>query len=224
MGAGLEGRRPLIMAVTGRRERSPADVDVVVAQIEAVAAAGVDLVQIREPGLPDRHLYEVVARSVPRLDGGSTRIVVNDRLDIALAIGGVGVHLRSRSAPGAEVRRWLGPAMPLGRSVHSLAEARAAAAGGGLDYLVWGTVFPSASKPGRPACGPEAIGRARDEISLPILAIGGLTVDNSREVFREGAAGVAAIGLFGGVQEPARLSRVVSELRQRYVESHVQRG
>ena len=161
-----------------------------------------------------------VRQAASRLAGGSTQLLVNDRLDLALAVGGVGVHLRSHSVKGADARRWLPAALPLGRSVHSLAEARAAVEGGGLNYLVWGTVFPTVSKPGAPTSGPSPIREASRTVSLPILAIGGITVDNSREVFCEGAAGVAAIGLFGEVREPARLRSVVGEIRQRYLQSH----
>ena len=223
MDRALVERRPLVMAVTGRRPAGDS-VEAVVAQVAAAAAAGVDLVQIREPALTDRQLYAALRQSASRLEGGVTQLLVNDRLDLALAVGGVGVHLRSRSVDATEVRRWLGEGLPLGRSVHSRAEASAAVERGGLDYLVWGTVFPTASKLGVAACGPQPIGQAARAISLPILAIGGITVDNSREVFREGAAGVAAIGLFGGGLEPARLRSVVNEIRQHYAQSHVHRG
>lgn len=220
MSRALPDRRPLVMAVTGRRATGAGGAEAVVAQVEAAADAGVDLVQIREPSLTDRQLYAAVRQAASRLAGGSTQLLVNDRLDLALAVGGVGVHLRSHSVKGADARRWLPAALPLGRSVHSLAEARAAVEGGGLNYLVWGTVFPTVSKPGATTSGPSPIREASRTVSLPILAIGGITVDNSREVFCEGAAGVAAIGLFGEVREPARLRSVVGEIRQRYIQSH----
>jgi len=88
---------------------------------------------------------------------------------------------------------------------------------GGLDYLTMGTVYPSASKPGRPACGVDALAATTRAVRLPVLAIGGVTVDRTRDVLNAGAAGVAAIGLFA---EPGpaggfdAISTIVAEIRR----------
>ena len=169
MAQGRLDRRPLVSLVTdrGRLVGGPTD-DVVATLFEQVAAAvdaGVDLIQVREPDLPDRVLVEVVTRCVELARGSRTVILVNDRLDIALAAGAGGMHLRSRSVPARLARRHAPAGFLLGRSVHGVDEAVRVADGGGLDYLVLGTVFRSQSKPGvspastsvstvRPRCSP----------------------------------------------------------------------
>ncbi len=165
-------------------------------QIVAAVRARVDLIQIREPDLPDRALLDLVRCAVDAARGTGSRILVNDRFDVALAAGADGVHLRSSSAPARLMRRHLPPGFLLGRSVHGAAEAARVAAGGGVDYLTLGTVFPSASKAGRAPCGVDALAETTRMVRLPVLAIGGVTVDNLREVLDAGAAGAAAIGLF----------------------------
>jgi thiamine-phosphate pyrophosphorylase len=196
-------------------------------QVRAAVAAGVDLIQVREPDLPDQVLLEVVTRCVFLAEGARTVILVNDRLDIALAAGAGGVHLRACSVPASVARRHAPSGFLLGRSVHDAAEATQVVEGGGLDYLVMGTVFSSHSKPGVAGCGVGVLGAVARAVTLPVLAIGGVTVDRSLEVFRAGAAGVAAIGLFtksGPSGEFSGVERVVGEMRLSYLESHVRHG
>ena len=129
--------------------------------------------------------------------------------------------------PAPVVRRHVPAGFLLGRSVHDLAEATRVVEGGGLDYLVLGTVFSSPSKPGVSGCGVGVLGAVARAVDLPVLAIGGVTVDRSVEVFRAGAAGVAAIGLFAEPGPSGRfvwVDRVVGEIRRSYTESDVQRG
>ena len=128
--------------------------------------------------------------------GTRSLILVNERFDVALAAGAAGVHLRGSSAPAPAVRRHLPPGFLVGRSVHGAEEAARVAAAGGVDYLTLGTVYASASKPGRRPCGADALAAVARAVRLPVLAIGGVTVDNMREVLDAGAAGAAAIGLF----------------------------
>ena len=171
------------------------DIGATLALIRAAAAAGVDLVQIREPGLADRALGALVERAVEAARGTSTRILVNDRVDIALAHGAHGVHLKGESVPAARVREHTGAGWIVGRSIHGLDEGRAAAADGGLDYVVLGPVFTTPSKPGRRPLGVELLRQAA-ALPLPVLAIGGLTRERMPEIAAAGAAGAAAIGLF----------------------------
>ena len=221
--------RPILSLVTGRGRLGATrqdDVATLFEQVRAAVAAGVDLIQVREPDLPDRVLLEVATRCVDLARGSHTVILVNDRLDIALAAGAGGVHLRARSVPAPVARRHVPAGFLLGRSVHDVAEAERVVEGGGLDYLVLGTVFSSRSKPGVSGCGVGVLGAVAGAVDLPVLAIGGVTVERSVDVFRAGAAGVAAIGLFA---EPGRsgrfvgVHRVVGEIRRSYQESHVQR-
>ncbi len=222
--------RPLLSLVTGRGRFGTIrqdDVAPLFDQVKAGVAADVDFIQVREPDLSDRVLLEVVTRCVGLAHGSRTVILVNDRLDIALAAGAGGVHLRGRSVPAPFARRHVPAGFLLGRSVHDVAEAARVVEGGDLDYLVLGTVFSSHSKPGLLGCGVGVLGAVARAVDLPVLAIGGVTVDRSVEVFRAGAAGVAAIGLFAEPGPSGRfvgVHRVVGEIRRAYLESHVHRG
>lgn len=179
------------------------------------ADAGVDLVQVREPGLHDRSLLDLVRGAVDRTRATSARVVVNDRPDVALAAGADGVHLKddARSAPRV---RALGPrGWIVGRSIHDVPAARRATQCGAVDYLLAGTVFESASKPGRSPLGLDALRDIVRASSRPVLAIGGVTVDDGAAVAATGAAGVAGIRLFrcGPSSRRARIAERVQVLR-----------
>ena len=178
-----------------------------VEHIAAAARAGVHLIQIRERDLDARDLTRVAAAAVEAVRGTATRILVNDRTDVALASGAHGVHLRGASAPARRIRAIVPQGFLIGQSVHSREEADRAAAGGGLDYLMFGTVFETASKPGVRAAGPARLAAIARGRPLPVLAIGGITISRMAEVAETGAAGVAAIGLFGDL--PADRLQVV---------------
>jgi thiamine-phosphate pyrophosphorylase len=153
---------------------------------------------VREPDLDTGALVSLVARCVAGAAGTRARVVVSGRADVALAAGAHGVHLPAAAPPAARVRGLGPPGWLIGRSVHTADEAGAASAAGSVDYLVFGTVFETASKPGRMANGPADLARAVAASRVPVLAIGGVTPDRVPEVARAGAAGVAAIGLFAG--------------------------
>jgi thiamine-phosphate diphosphorylase len=173
----------------------------------------VDLVQIREPGLDDRALVALVREALGAVSGTAARVVVNDRLDVALAAGAAGVHLRGDSMAAADVRRLAPAPFLIGRSVHGLVEALDAERARGCDYLVFGTVFESRSKPaGHPVAGAETLGRVCAAVSLPVLAIGGITVDNAGLAATSGAAGVAGIGLFSRSTDVGETVRAVRRL------------
>ena len=185
---------PVICMVTDLRRCSGADD--LLARIAAAGAAGVHLIQVREPHLEARALFDLVRAAVARLRGLRTRILVNDRLDIALAAGAHGVHLRGVSMSAARVRAGAPPGFLVGRSVHARDEAAQAASAGGLDYLIFGTVFPSASKPGHDGVGADALRDVVRAVPLPVLAIGGVTAQRVPAIISAGAAGFAAIRLF----------------------------
>lgn len=176
-----------------------------------------DLIQIREPDLRDGALFDLVRGAVDAARGTGSVVLVNDRFDVALAAGAAGAHLRASSVPAPVMRRHLPRGFLLGRSVHGAAEAARVAAEGGVDYLTMGTVYASASKPGGTACGIGALAATTRAVRLPVLAIGGVTVDNTREVLDAGAAGVAAIGLFAEPGPAGRFDAVgaaVAEIRR----------
>jgi thiamine-phosphate pyrophosphorylase len=153
------------------------------------------MLQIREQDLSTLDLAALVSDAVTLARGSASRVVVNDRLDVALACGAAGVHLRGDSAPAAAVRAAAPPGFLIGRSVHHRDEAIVAARH--ADYLIAGTIWPSESKANAPPLlgldGLAAIVRA---VRVPVLAIGGVSLDRMRDVAASGAAGVAAIGLF----------------------------
>jgi thiamine-phosphate pyrophosphorylase len=191
----------LLCLVTDRRRLSGRDdersAEAVVEQVAEAVRAGVDLVQVREPDLEGRRLYDLTLACVQAARGSPTRIIVNDRLDVALAAGADGVHLRSSSGPAARLRQGVPDGWLVGRSVHGATEAAAAEAEGGLDYLIVGTVFPSRSKPtSETVIGIAGLAQAVERVHLPVLAIGGVSLSSIPQLARAGARGLAAIGLF----------------------------
>lgn len=164
--------------------------------VAAAARAGVDLVQVRERDLEGGPLTRLVSRCVDAARGSATRILVNDRLDVALAAGAHGVHLPGHGVPAERARRVTPRGFLIGRSVHHATEAARVAADGAVDYLVFGTVFQTASKGGVAPAGVKGLAAAAAAVAVPVLAIGGVTADRVSEIARSGAAGLAAIGLF----------------------------
>ena len=193
------------MTVSGRnarhfvtdRRRFGLTVDDLRARAANAVRAGVDVIQVRERDLPDRELVVLVREIVAVASGSKTRVLVNDRADIAVAAGAAGVHLRGDSPPASRVREMTPEGFLIGRSVHSLEEIEAAVADGGCDYLLFGTVFPSEGKPaGHPVAGLERLALACTRSPLPVIAIGGITEARAEAVQRAGAAGFAAVGMF----------------------------
>jgi thiamine-phosphate pyrophosphorylase len=168
-------------------------------QIAIASAAGIDLVQIRERDLEARDLLRLVRQCVEETRGTTAQVVVNDRTDVALSGGAAGVHLRSDSIPAPRVRQLAPSGFLIGRSIHSPAEAAEAERRGGVDYLIAGTLFPTRSKPvSAPPLGLDGLAEILSATALPVLAIGGITLETIPAVARVGAAGFAAIGLFAG--------------------------
>ena len=183
--------------------------------IRKAAAAGINWIQIREKDLETRGLAELVRLAVAATREAGAKILVNDRFDVALAAGAAGVHLGEKSLPAETVEKWRRSAARLefqiGVSCHSV-EAACAAERAGANYIFFGPVFPTPSKAAFGA--PQGIERLRDvcrSVRIPVLAIGGVTVENANSCFDVGAAGVAAIRLF---QESEDVSAVVKRLRE----------
>lgn len=175
--------------------------DALVRRVAAAAAAGVDLVQVRERDMDARLLSRLVARCVGAVKGTRTRILVNDRLDVALTSGAHGVHLRSDSMPASRVRPLAPIGFLIGRSVHSVADAVEACAGGGLDYLLFGAVFATASKPGQTPAGVQALADVSSAVTIPVLGVGGVSRETAPQLAQTGCAGFAAIGWFADADD-----------------------
>ena len=194
---------PSLYAVTDRRRQSLTDA-ALIERAAWLAAAGVDMIQIRERDLCDRALVALVRAIVQAVSTTATRVLVNDRADIAVAAGAHGVHLRGDSIAAPRIRQGLqrshgshGSHFLIGRSVHSVAEAKSIAQEGGCDFLLFGTVFPSAGKdPGHEVAGLAPLAAAVRAVSLPVLAIGGIDVARAPEIAAAGAAGVGGVDVF----------------------------
>jgi thiamine-phosphate pyrophosphorylase len=178
--------------------------------IHRVIAAGTNWIQIREKGLETRALVELARFAVDATRGTSTRVLINDRLDIALAANAAGVHLGEKSVPVEAVAKWRRSAARLdfliGVSCHSLESAQMAERSG-ADYVFFGPVFATPSKVAYGA--PQGLERLREvcaAVEIPVLAIGGVTVGNARACIAAGAAGIAAIRLFQDAKDSAELA------------------
>ena len=163
-------------------------------QVRHAVAAGIDGIIVRERDLEARDLADLTLAIVQLTRGTKTRVVVNDRVDVALASGADGVHLRSDSIAPAVISPNDPDGFLVGRSVHGVAEAAAVT---GVDYLIAGTIWTSASKQeGHHLLGLDGFSAIVRAVRVPVLAIGGVTIDRVGEVAAAGGAGIAAIGLF----------------------------
>lgn len=176
----------------------------------AAVEAGIDLIQIRENDLPARELIRLSKHAIRCAAGTPSRILINNRLDLALALGAAGVHLGNHSLPAPAVRAIIPRNFLVGVSCHSLADARAAESAG-ADYVLLSPVFET---PLKLAFGPPlGLGRLQEvteRVSIPVFALGGITLDRVTPCLKAGAQGVAAIRLF---QDAPSLSQRVAELR-----------
>ena len=178
--------------------------------VRAAVDAEVPLFQIREKSLHARVLFELVARAAEITHGSRTRLLVNDRVDITRAAGADGVHLTAQSLPVEVVRNIGGAEFLIGVSTHSLEEARAAHAAG-ADFVLFGPVFETESK--RAYGEPQGLDKLSEVTrtlgEFPVVAIGGITVENVEECFRAGARGVAAIRM---LNDAAKMSSIVNKI------------
>ncbi len=182
-------------------------------RIQAAVEAGVDLIQLREKDLPTRELAELAKGIVGICRGTGTKIVINDRLDIAMATAADGVHLGGQSLPAEVVRREAGKDFLIGVSCHSLEDALQAEAAGS-DYIVLGPIFETPSKLRYgPPLGLSKLSEVVKRTKIPVLALGGITVENSGACLAAGAKGVAGIRIF---QECPALAKRVRELRAQF--------
>lgn len=211
-----EPKQPVVCYVTDRNALDPADsVARVREAIRKAFAAGVEWVQVREKDLPGRALLAIVRDAVAAQRQG--RILVNDRLDVALAGGAGGVHLGRQSVPAREVVAWCrrGNApneFSVGVSCHSLEEARAAERDG-ASYVFFGPVFETPSKKafGKPQ-GIANLAEVCGAIRIPVIAIGGVNVENAAHCIQAGVGGIAAIRTFQEESDARALRKAVERL------------
>lgn len=179
--------------------------------VRAAVRARISLIQLREKNLTASALYELTARSVEITHGSETRLLVNDRADVASAAGADGVHLTAQSLAAEIIRRAFGTDFLIGVSTHSLAEAWSAR-DGGADFIVFGPVFDTPAKRAYGApLGIESLRHAAQTLSpFPVIALGGITREHAAAVVRAGASGIAAIQLFADAD---KLAEIVAAIR-----------
>lgn len=165
--------------------------------------AGAPVVQLRVKGCTDRELYELGTRLMAICTRCATTCIVNDRVDIALAIGAHGTHLGADDLSVAAARRVAGPAHLIGGTSREPADASRLVAEG-ADYLGVGPAYRTFTKDGLPApLGPDGIGAVARAIRVPVIAIGGITAERVRPLLDAGAYGVAVVSAIADADDPA---------------------
>jgi thiamine-phosphate pyrophosphorylase len=181
-----------------------------VTKVEKALSAGVNMVQLRGHQLQAVELYRLALALHPLCERYQAAFIVNDRIDVGLAAGADGFQLGARSLPLAAARLLIGEDYLLGASVHACEQALAAAAGG-ADFLLVGTIFSSSTHPGEPPRGTGLLYEIKQLLpTYPLLAVGGITGTNAGQAMRAGADGIAVIAAILSV---ANVEQAVSELR-----------
>ena len=188
--------------------------------LDGVVAGGARLVQFREKEWPVRRCLPLLEDLRWKARQAGIGFVVNDRLDLALAVEADGLHLGQDDLPASVARRLLPPSMFLGVSTHSLEQARQAE-DEGADYVAVGSIFPTSTKPEFQLVGLDLLRAVRREVKAPLVAIGGITPDNAAVVIEGGADGVAVISAVCAAPDPAEATRL---LLQRIQPSLTARG
>jgi thiamine-phosphate pyrophosphorylase len=178
--------------------------------LDQVLAAGVGLVQLREKDLEDRRLYELAQEFRRRTEAVGALLIIDDRVDMALAAGADGVHLGQTDLPVAAARQ-IAPDLIVGASSHSLEEALAAQAAG-AGYVNIGPIFPTATKPGAVALGVEAISEITPHLRIPWSTMGGINGANIAQVVSRGARHPAVMSAVTAAAEVTAAARALREM------------
>lgn len=178
----------------------------------AAVAGGVSIVQLREKEVSSSEFFEIARRLKTVLEARKIPLIINDRLDIALAVGASGVHLGESDLPVAEARRIMGKDIAIGLSVGDEGRAREARALG-ANYVGVGPAFPTMTKlDAGEALGVERVRAICQSTSLPVVAIGGISVQNVKQLSGLGLAGVAVVSAIMGAEDPREAARDLRSL------------
>lgn len=179
------------------------------AVVAAAVGAGAPVVQVRAKGCTDRALHDFARRVVEICAAGGATCIVDDRVDVALAVGAAGTHLGADDLPVAAVRRVAGPGHLVGGTARD-PERAAALVAEGADYLGVGPAYGTTTKAGLPdPLGPQAVGAVADAVQVPVIAIGGVTAQRVPELLAAGAHGVAVVTAISDAPDPALATRAL---------------
>lgn len=183
--------------------------------VTQAAKGGADYIQLRYKSAAASDLYSLGQSILPYIRQEHAGLLINDRVDVAQALGANGVHLAAKSLPVQAVRPMVGDNMLIGCSVHSVEEAIQAEKQG-ASYVTYGHIFTTHSKPGLPPRGVDALQHVVNAVSIPVLAIGGITLETIDQVLKTGVAGIAVIGAVMSQDNPFQATQ---SLRRKMDES-----
>ncbi len=187
-------------------------------RVAAAVAAGCDWIQYRDKSTDTAQRHRQASRLRDTCSAHGARLIINDDIELALAVGADGVHLGQQDQPLARARDRLGPNALIGITCHASLQLARRAQRDGADYVAFGRFFPSATKPGAPAAPIDLLRQARQEISLPLIAIGGIHPANAAQLVAAGADRLAVCeALFGRAEVEAQIvefTRAIRSARQ----------
>jgi len=180
-------------------------------QIDRLIAGGATLIQLRDKHAAPRDFYRQAEAALQIARKHDVRLIINDRVDVALALGADGVHLGQTDMPLEAARRLLGERVIVGISTHNLEQAKLAA-NMPVDYVAFGPIFKTSTKENPdPIAGLEALRGVRTIVgSLPVVAIGGITLANAEEAWKAGADAVSSIAAL--VSDPSRIPENIRQM------------
>jgi len=194
---------PRLYVILDRSVAGGRDLDAILA---GALDGGAEMIQLREKTWPSGTLFPLAQRLRARCRAASVPFIVNDRVDLAVAVDADGVHLGQDDLPPAAARALLKPGMILGLSTHSVEQAKAAQAAG-ADYVAVGSMFPTATKPEFQHVGPALARQVRPVVLVPLIGIGGITPENVGDVIAAGVDGVAVISAVCAAPDPRAAAR-----------------
>lgn len=169
------------------------------------------MVQLREKSLPASRVYDLALELKEALKCSSSPLLINDRVDIAMAIGADGVHLGQNGLPVGTVRRLVGHAMLIGVSAHSLEEALKAEEAG-ADYILFSPIFPTTCKPGAAPKGVAALIKILREVKIPVIPLGGINKHTLPEITRCGVTNAAVMSAILTADDPKQATAELKEI------------
>ena len=187
------------------------DIESFCAIVDQALQGGVTLVQLREKSATSREFYQRALRIKEVTDRFQVPLIINDRLDIALAVNAAGLHIGQEDLPVAVARRLLGPDKILGATAATVADALAAQAAG-ADYLGSGAVYPTGTKPGKAILPLSVLTQIKQALRIPVVAIGGITAENIGPVRDAGVDGVAVVSAIMDSADPTTAAKTLKTI------------